>query len=242
MAQRLNGWSYSLFLPSAVSAYLAYWQLERMKEKENKLRGVAEQAGHEAVPVFSALDLQEDQPVSAEGLFDSEHYVLLGPRPRSIGGATRLGYILFQPLHDNSSGQAVLVNRGWIPKDWDKSRDLIDKSTPIHPTKVVGVVQSSESPSMFVPRNNPSSGTFFWVDAPKMAEACGLPASTPLIQVIRREQPSYNSLEPPIPKSLNELGSFPTMPFGHAVYAFTWASLSVSCAYLALRAVKAKRA
>jgi len=48
---------------------------------------------------------------------------------------------------------------------------------------VHGVLRSSENPSSFVPPN--AGREFFWIDVPALAAAAGLPASTPLVEVIR---------------------------------------------------------
>ena len=48
---------------------------------------------------------------------------------------------------------------------------------------VEGVIRESENPSTFVPENCPSKAEWYWLDAPAMARAAGLPPDTPMIEV-----------------------------------------------------------
>lgn len=61
----------------------------------------------------------------------------------------------------------VLVNRGWVPPNWKAEwRQHFMQQQPQGLVAVSGVVQGSESPSSYVPQNQPEQGLFFWVDVP----------------------------------------------------------------------------
>lgn len=61
----------------------------------------------------------------------------------------------------------VLVNRGWVPPNWKAEwQQQFMAQQPQGLVDVSGVVQGSEAPSDFVPRNEPDAGMFFWVDVP----------------------------------------------------------------------------
>ena len=47
---------------------------------------------------------------------------------------------------------------------------------------VEGVIRESEKPSTFVPENSPSQAEWYWLDAPTMARAVGLPPDTPMVE------------------------------------------------------------
>ena len=48
---------------------------------------------------------------------------------------------------------------------------------------LAGGLRRSEKPSMFVPENNGAKGAWYWLDVPALAQACNLPADTPLLEV-----------------------------------------------------------
>jgi hypothetical protein len=83
------------------------------------------------------------------------------------------------------------------------------------------------------------------------AEAAGLPRDTPMVQVLvdqaaraKGEQPSTPGSVYPLPKPIENVVSFSTMPIGHFNYAVGWSSMSAAMAYLAfkvLRTAKGRR-
>jgi cytochrome oxidase assembly protein ShyY1 len=59
----------------------------------------------------------------------------------------------------------VLVNRGWVPPNWKAEwQQHFMKQQPQGLVSVSGVVQGSESPSSYVPQNQPGQGMFYWMD------------------------------------------------------------------------------
>lgn len=119
---------------------------------------------------------------------------------------------------------------------------------------VHGVLRSSENPSSFVPPN--AGGEFFWIDVPALAAAAGLPASTPLVEVIRG---AGDAVQPPAtypvvrwavaaaaldlsrpctqPQEEASLLRFTVMPDDHRNYAATWLTLAAAMGFLSRRAV-----
>lgn len=66
----------------------------------------------------------------------------------------------------------MLVNRGWVPPNWKAQwQDRFAALQPTGSVKVTGVVQGSESPSSFVPHNDPQQGDFFWMDVAGIVSA-----------------------------------------------------------------------
>ncbi|CAI5947883.1 unnamed protein product [Closterium sp. NIES-64] len=134
---------------------------------------------------------------------------------------------------------------------------------------VSGVVRGSEKPNHFVPPNAPEHGEWFWVDVPAMAQACGLPRGTLLLDAMKptedeedeKERTSdsnsssssgqagvcpafYSDPRFPRPKDPEELVKLPVMPTDHITYAATWFSLFTATsvmAYKRLRVVPKKR-
>jgi len=63
----------------------------------------------------------------------------------------------------------VLVNRGWVPPNWKAEwQQQFMAQQPQGVVSVSGTVQGSESPSDFVPRNEPEAGKYFWMEVPAL--------------------------------------------------------------------------
>ena len=100
--------------------------------------------------------------------------------------------------------EGALVVRGWVPSGWREEQEEEERGDETGPRgerernlrspppaaaaaapSLLCVLRSSESPSRFVPANDPSKNLWHWVDAGAMAEAVGLPREgTPLLEVV----------------------------------------------------------
>lgn len=96
-------------------AQLGLWQLDRLEEKRDRNRLIAERADGPPVDIDDVdVDRGEYQHTRATGRFDTADQVLI--RNRSY--RRTLGANVVTPLILRDS-TAVLVNRGWIPLDAD---------------------------------------------------------------------------------------------------------------------------
>lgn len=149
--------------------------------------------------------------------------------------------------HDNSSNlKAVEIqhNEGTVWwKFWSKkllaSENKREMEPSVSPDRVIGVVRGSEKPSIFVPENDPKSGQWFYVDVPMIARACGLPEDTVYIEDINEDANASNPY--PVPKDVNTLIRFSTMPQDHLNYTLTWYSLSAAVTFMAAKRIRPKR-
>jgi len=149
-----------------------------------------------------------------EFVFDRSSTLLVGPRPRSFGGSTVGGSLVVTPLlrrrgEGEGGNEGALVVRGWVPSGWREERGGGEGGggglgpaarrgeeeglprrgppppPPPPPPPLLCVLRSSESPSRFVPENDPSKGIWHWVDAAAMAASVGLPREgTPLLEIV----------------------------------------------------------
>ncbi len=112
----------------AVTAALGNWQLNRAHEKEARAARLAAM-GAQPPLVLTAAPLEQDaaeRRVQVRGRFDAAHTVLLDNRPHAGDG--RAGFLALTPLRiseaDGRPGpRAVLVLRGWLPRDMrDRTR------------------------------------------------------------------------------------------------------------------------
>lgn len=124
-------------------------------------------------------------------------------------------------------------------KFWSKKSERNDEEEAPEKTnlkEVVGVVRGSEKPSIFVPANDPSSGQWFYVDVPAIADACGLPQNVIYIEDI---DSNVNPSNPyPIPKDVNTLIRTSVMPQDHLNYIITWYTLSTVVTGMAYKRLK----
>ena len=108
----------------AVTASLGFWQLDRARQKielQDQINQRAEWSAWQNRQLLQGGDLGEGlhRPVLLQGQWVSESSVFLDNRQMSA----RNGFILVTPLKLAGSERAVLVQRGWVPRDFiDRSR------------------------------------------------------------------------------------------------------------------------
>ncbi|WP_457282215.1 SURF1 family protein [Polaromonas sp. P5_D5] len=110
---------------------LGQWQLRRAAQKEALQAAVDSKGRLPALDVRSLLasqNLADDihRPAMLKGSWRAEHTVYLDNRPMS--GKT--GFLVVTPLLLEGSQQAILVQRGWVPRNFADRTRLPDVSTP----------------------------------------------------------------------------------------------------------------
>ncbi|MDP1686501.1 SURF1 family protein [Hydrogenophaga sp.] len=108
----------------AVTASLGFWQLDRARQKLDLQDQINQRAN---LPAWQTGDLLQasdpmaglHRPAQLRGEWVADASVFLDNRQM----ATRNGFILVTPLRLTGSQRAVLVQRGWVPRDFtDRSR------------------------------------------------------------------------------------------------------------------------
>ncbi|QHE75318.1 SURF1 family protein [Hydrogenophaga sp. PBL-H3] len=108
----------------AVTASLGFWQLDRARQKlalQDQIDQRADLPAWQTGDLLQAADPREGlhRPVRLRGQWVNEATVFLDNRQM----ATRNGFFLITPLRLTGSQRAVLVQRGWVPRDFtDRSR------------------------------------------------------------------------------------------------------------------------
>jgi surfeit locus 1 family protein len=110
---------------------LGQWQLRRAAQKEALQAAVDSKGRLPALDVHSLLTSQSladdiHRPAILKGSWRAEHTVYLDNRP--MGGKT--GFLVVTPLVLEGSPQAILVQRGWVPRNFADRIRLPDVSTP----------------------------------------------------------------------------------------------------------------
>jgi surfeit locus 1 family protein len=138
--------SYSLLILmiffEAIFLSLAYWQYNRMNNKEDTFKAFEGKFTQEAIS-FTHIEKPEDwQIVKITGVFDYENERLLQNRRYK----SYVGYRIITPLLTDD-GHYVMIDRGWIPKTYDKAppADLQDKKGFVTLTGVVRHIPPKKS-------------------------------------------------------------------------------------------------
>jgi len=116
-----------VLLPILVA--LGNWQLERADEKREL---AARHAARQSAPPVSLVTLEDrapgalaDRRVVLNGYYLDEPLIFIDNRLRN----GRYGHDVVSVFMDEASGEAVLLNRGWVPGDPSR-RSLPEVSTP----------------------------------------------------------------------------------------------------------------
>lgn len=127
----------------ALTCALGRWQLSRAQERVDRQARIEAQQNAPAQRITAqpvAADAVLYRPVLLRGTFDVAHTVLLDNRPHVAGGVSRPGFEVLIPLVlEGAGGRAVLVNRGWLPRDpMDRTR-IAPYTTPAGEVQVEGI-------------------------------------------------------------------------------------------------------
>ena len=200
---------------------LGTWQVFRLAEKDaiNSFR--AERAA--APPADMAgtpADLApfEFRRVRVRGTFDHAHELYVYARSQRGND----GYHILTPLRRDAA-PAVLVNRGWVPRDRkDPARRA--EGQVAGPAEVVGYLRRDPRRGWLMPDNDVPGNHWFWFDLPEMARSAAMPEGAPFY---------LEADTTPNP------GGFPIggqtqvqLPSNHLQYAVTWFALALALAVI----------
>lgn len=207
---------------AGVCVRLGIWQLDRLKQRRAfnahvlAMRAMAPvqlpaQAGSEDLPDM------EYRTAVATGTYDFAHQV--GIRNQSYND--QYGLHLLTPLV-MSNGEAILVDRGWIPADPNGSAgDWTPYDSPAGETTVHGILRQSQTTPGFGGVADPTltpgqKGLNLWifVNVGRIAQQ----APYPLVPVYLQQDPIPGRADPPIPYQAElDLSEGP-----HQGYAIQW--------------------
>lgn len=131
----------------ALTCVLGRWQLSRAQERIDRQARIEALQNAPAQRITAqpvAADAVLYRPVLLRGTFDVAHTVLLENRPHVVHGVSQPGFEVLIPLMLEGAGgpvgpHAVLVNRGWLPRDpMDRTR-IAPYITPAGVVQVEGM-------------------------------------------------------------------------------------------------------
>lgn len=139
--------------------------------------------------------------------------------------STVQGYFVITPF-ETTMGRTLLVNRGWIPREFPKAGTSFDH--PAGVVKIVAVQGKGEKPRFMVPQHDLSTRPprFYWMDQETMEDIAGIDNGESL--VIVQVKSDNGELQYPAQPPADAVGDFKTTPMVHVAYAVTWYSLAAA--------------
>ena len=118
-------------LVAALTFSLGQWQLRRAAQKEgiqNAINGKNMLPALDGRALAAAKNIANDvyRKVAVQGIWQSTHTVYLDNRPMS----GRTGFWVVTPLALQGTGQMILVQRGWVSRDFSDRTRLPEVTTP----------------------------------------------------------------------------------------------------------------
>lgn len=210
---------------TAVCVRLGIWQMDRLEQRR---AFNAQLLSNRALPVLDLnndrienLDKMEWRPVRALGVYDFENQLVL----RNQIYLGQLGYHLITPLL-LSDGQAVLVDRGWIPADGNSLPADWRKFDEPGEVTVTGQIRLSQTKPAFggvqdaLPENGKQLEVWNNLDVAKMSEQ----SPYPILPIFIQPNVEPNDAKPPIPYQ-PEVDLTEGPHFGYAIQWFTFAAI-----------------
>ena len=210
----------------ALALRLGFWQLDRAAQK------VALQASLDArgaEPPLTATELARDaaavpaqdfRRVRLAGTWATERTVYLDNR--QMGG--KVGFFVVTPLRLEGLREAVLVQRGWVARNFDQRALLPAVVTPPGRVEVVGRIAAA--PSRMLELDAAASGPIRQnVDVASFARETGLELLPLAVIESATSIPSHDGLERHWPPPATDVQK-------HYGYAFQWFAIAAAIAVL----------
>lgn len=210
-------------LSSALIPVIAFglgtWQVRRLAWKSDLIARFEDRLVRDPLPLPPHIDPSsikdfDYRRILATGRLRHDQEMLIGPRMNE----GKDGYLVITPLERDGDGTTVLVNRGWIPKQFRDQRTR-PESLPSGQVTVEGLLREPWKKNMFTPENNLQKREFYFPDVEQMAQLTG---SQP-VWVEETMQPdlilSWDRASKGIPIGR---GAEVNLRNNHAQYIFTW--------------------
>lgn len=174
MAFRPTLWPTLFTVPAFIALVaLGTWQVQRLHWKQDLIDKLQSRSVAAAVaPPAKGANLEEYEyrHVRVTGTFRHDHeFYLIN---RSLNGNP--GLHVLTPLVPQGGGTAILVDRGWVPFERRDPKNRAGGQVT-GPVAVDGIVRLQKPPGFFMPANEPSHDTWFYVDTAEMAAAADMP-------------------------------------------------------------------
>jgi surfeit locus 1 family protein len=140
----------------------SYWQWERHLEKQGYIAQMTDRLKIAPVPVESVRDTPAEElfyrRVEVSGEYDFAHEMVL--RNRRL--EEEAGVYVLTPLKITGSDRMVIVNRGFLPLQYQNARQEFQRETQ---ASFVGLIKEPLTRRLFAPSDPPTGEGAPWVDA-----------------------------------------------------------------------------
>lgn len=198
---------------------LGTWQLKRLAWKTNIIQNLEQEYNRDVKGIYLSADMLEAlgddvKRGQVRGRYLPDKELLL--QPRTYDG--KAGYHIITPFELQRTGQVILVNRGWIPMDYDPKKIKISDHTfnlmVDGGLVLTGMSKTFSGPNYFTPPNNPKKGQWFSLSVEEISKAKGIENMLPVVFYLEKKK-----TEAPYPKT-DALRQYP--PNNHFEYSIFW--------------------
>jgi surfeit locus 1 family protein len=205
---------------------LGIWQLDRLAQRRAFNSSLNTRMAQPPITVTDAQidpDALEYRRIEVRGVYDPTQEIVL--RNRELDGVA--GIHVLTPLRLSGSDTAVLVDRGWLPRDYADPAARSAYAAPPSEQLVSGIARRSQDESAGGPQDPPLGpdrkrlDAWFHVDTARIQQQAGYP----LLPIFIEQQPAPG--DPALPRRVAtvDLGEGPHM--GYAVQWFAFAIILV---------------
>lgn len=172
---------------------LGTWQVKRLTWKNDMIQTLEEEYNRDVTGIFlnagtleaMGADIKRGQ---IRGHFLPEKQILL--KPRTYNG--KPGSHVITPFHLQDDGHVILVNRGWIPVDYDLEKVAISDDTLDLSVQgglvLTGLTKSLSGPNYFTPENNPEKDEWYTIDVEQLSKAKNIVNMLPVVFYLEKDQ------------------------------------------------------
>jgi len=167
-------------LSVGVTLALGNWQLNRAQQKEALQQRLLAQRDKPHLEFLDALragpviaDQQDgllDREIALAGHWIPEWTVLLDNRPMN----GKSGFLVLTPLRERNSGRVVLVQRGWLPRDFTDRTRIVPFATPSNEVVLTGRVMRAPSQTMVLSGASSAASTEPVLSGPRIRQNLSL--------------------------------------------------------------------
>ena len=195
-----------VFLFITLFCALGTWQLYRLQWKQDLINQISE--GLKSNPIRYSQNINKNyQKVILVGKYDFKNQIYL----YSLNDKGQPGFDVVTPF-ETMSKENVLVNRGWIKKEFKNSIDINTSSK-----KIAGMLRQANRKNLFTPDNDINENIWFSINLEDVQKTTGKKFNRFIVYL---EDQNINM---PKPKKITV-----DVPNNHLKYAITWYSISIS--------------
>ncbi len=157
---------------------------------------------------YSKNNIKNYQKIKFSGSFNYNKQIYL----YSLNEKGKPGFDIITPMRINSN-EILLVNRGWIEKNFKNKKEINSTNTNIYE----GIIKKITKSNPFKPDNDLNKNIWFSLNVDEIQRHIGLKISDNVVYL----QNKHNEL-------INPRKIDPNLPNNHLKYALTWYSVALS--------------